>query len=266
MGEVSKKTRKPAVAGLFYPADPDDLREEIRSCLQQARDVDITPKAIIAPHAGTIYSGLIAASAYASLEKVRDKIQRVILIGPAHRVGFEGLAMSQADFFETPLGVISVDRKSLDEIAHLPQVITLDQAHREEHSLEVHLPFLQEVLRTFRIVPLVVGVAGPQEVAGVLEKLWGGPETLIVISSDLSHYYPYRKATSLDQETAKMIERLEWEKMDEDRACGHYPVRGFLLAARRYGLKGRIVDLRNSGDTAGTQERVVGYGAFFFYD
>ncbi|MDH5437110.1 MAG: AmmeMemoRadiSam system protein B, partial [Gammaproteobacteria bacterium] len=205
-----------------------------------------------------------AASAYARLSVVRDQIKRVVLLGPSHRVALFGLAVSSADQFATPLGNIPVDKNALSEIRDLPQVKTLDEAHELEHSLEVHLPFLQEVLSDFTLVPLVVGDTTANEVAEVLERLWGGPETLIVISSDLSHYNDYAIAQIQDKRTSYAIENLEPEKIQYDDACGRIPVNGLLTIARKLGLKATTVDLRNSGDTAGDRDRVVGYGAYVF--
>jgi hypothetical protein len=222
------------------------------------------PKAIIVPHAGYIYSGPIAASAYARIQPARGRITRVVLLGPAHRVGFHGLALSSADCFQTPLGRITVDQEAVKKISGLPQVQVMDAAHMQEHSLEVHLPFLQEVLGEFSLVPLVVGDAEPSEVAEVLEALWGGPETLIVISSDLSHYHDYKTAQRLDRATSEAIEQLRLEDIQYDHACGRNPVSGLLQVARQRGLKAKTIDLRNSGDTAGTPDRVVGYGAYIF--
>lgn len=258
------KVRNPAVAGLFYPDDPQALRGMVANYLASATASDSVPKAIIAPHAGYIYSGPIAASAYALLQPARGRITRVILLGPAHRVGFHGLALSSADYFLTPLGRIAVDQEAVDKISRLPQVHVMDGAHAQEHSLEVQLPFLQQALGEFTLVPLVVGQAGPEEVAEVLELLWGGPETLIVISSDLSHYHDYRTARELDRATSQAIEQLRPEAIEYDHACGRDPVNGLLRVARRLGLKARTVDLRNSGDTAGSHDRVVGYGAYSF--
>ncbi len=222
------------------------------------------PKAIIAPHAGYIYSGPIAASAYARIQPARGRITRVVLLGPAHRVGFHGLALSSADCFQTPLGRITVDQEAVKKISGLPQVHVMDTAHMQEHSLEVHLPFLQEALGEFSLVPLVVGDAEPNEVAEVLETLWGGPETLIVISSDLSHYHDYKTAQRLDRATSQAIEQLRLEDIQYDHACGRNPVSGLLQVARQRGLKAKTIDLRNSGDTAGSHDRVVGYGAYVF--
>ncbi|MHB8534961.1 MAG: AmmeMemoRadiSam system protein B [Sulfuricaulis sp.] len=256
--------RNPAVAGMFYPIDARELHALIDACLGTARGSGAVPKAIIAPHAGYVYSGPIAASAYARLKPGRGRITRVILLGPTHRVGFRGLALSSADYFVTPFGQIPVDREAVEKIARLPQVRVMDAAHAQEHSIEVHLPFLQEVLGEFSLVPLVVGDAAPGEVAEVLELLWGGPETLIVISSDLSHYHDYRSAQKLDRATSQAIEEFRIEDIQYDHACGRNPVNGLLQVARRLGLKATTVDLRNSGDTAGSHDRVVGYGAYVF--
>jgi hypothetical protein len=256
--------RNPAVAGLFYPDDPRELHALVSGYLAAVPASGGVPKAIIAPHAGYIYSGPIAASAYARIQPARGRITRVVLLGPAHRVGFHGLALSSADCFQTPLGRITVDQEAVKKISRLPQVQVMDAAHAQEHSLEVHLPFLQEVLGEFSLVPLVVGDAAPGEVAEVLEALWGGPETLIVISSDLSHYHDYKTAQRLDRATSQAIEQLRLEDIQYDHACGRNPVSGLLHVARKRGLKAKTIDLRNSGDTAGTPDRVVGYGAYIF--
>lgn len=256
--------RNPAVAGLFYPDDPRELHAMIVEYLGAVHATGTVPKAIIAPHAGYIYSGPIAASAYVRIQPARGRITRVVLLGPAHRVGFHGLALSSADCFQTPLGRITVDQEAVKKISGLPQVHVMDAAHMQEHSLEVHLPFLQEALGEFSLVPLVVGDAGPDEVAEVLEALWGGPETLIVISSDLSHYHDYKTAQRLDRATSQAIEQLRLDDIQYDHACGRNPVSGLLQVARSRGLKAKTVDLRNSGDTAGSHDRVVGYGAYVF--
>ena len=195
----------------------------------------------------------------------RDRIHRVVLLGPSHRVPFRGLATSSADIFTTPLGQISLDHAAIDSITDLPQVQLLDEAHTLEHSLEVHLPFLQETLDDFTLVPLVVGDARPAEVAEVLERLWGGAETLIVISSDLSHYHDYATAKRMDRHTSEAIESLQAEDVHSEDACGCVPVSGLLYLAREHGLQASTVDLRNSGDTAGPKDRVVGYGAYVFH-
>lgn len=258
------KARNPAVAGLFYPDNPQLLRDAVLNYLSAASSGGSVPKAIIAPHAGYIYSGPVAASAYARVKPGRGRITRVVLLGPAHRVGFHGLALASAEYFATPLGQVPVDQEAIQKISRLPQVQILDRAHAQEHSLEVHLPFLQETLGGFSLVPLLVGQTGPEEVAEVLELLWGGAETLIVISSDLSHYHDYHSAQQLDRATSRAIEQLRPEDIEYDHACGRDPVNGLLHLARRRGLKATILDLRNSGDTAGTRDSVVGYGAYSF--
>jgi len=257
-------TRSPAVSGLFYPANPQELHALLHGYLSQAQpgQPGTPPKALIVPHAGYVYSGPVAASAYALLEPLKSVITRVILLGPAHRVAVRGLALPGADSFQTPLGRIEIDSEIAEALLALPQVSVNDATHAEEHSLEVHLPFLQEVLGDFKLVPLVVGDATAQEVAEVLESVWGGEETLIVISSDLSHYLDYDTAKALDQKTSAAIEALDYESLSWDQACGRIPVSGLLHIARKKGLHCHLVDLRNSGDTAGSRDRVVGYGAY----
>jgi hypothetical protein len=259
------KVRPAAVAGRFYPDDPAELRELVNGLLAQVPPATGPgPKALIAPHAGYLYSGPIAASAYAQLIPASDQIERVVLLGPSHYVAVEGLATSSADGFATPLGVVPVDVEAVRQVRALSQVRESDEAHEYEHSLEVQLPFLQTVLGAFALVPLAVGEATAEEVSQVLEALWGGPETRVVISSDLSHYYDFQTAKRLDSATAKAIEALKPNGVSEERACGRTPIRGLLEAARRHGLHARTVDLRNSGDTAGPRDKVVGYGAFVF--
>jgi AmmeMemoRadiSam system protein B len=251
---------------MFYPGDKTELHHLVETYLQEAlhkqSETDEAPKAIIVPHAGYIYSGPVAASAYARLLPARDQISRVILLGPSHRVAFQGLASSSATHFVTPLGQIPLDRELIEKLQSFQQVKQLDQAHALEHSLEVHLPFLQEVLADFSLVPLVVGDTQPQDVAEVLEAAWGGPETLIVISSDLSHYHDYETARQMDQATSRAIEALQPEAIQYDDACGRNPLNGLLELAKRKGLHAETIDLRNSGDTAGPRDQVVGYGAY----
>lgn len=255
------RARVPAVAGRFYPAVPDELRHAIEGYLLAAKATPVSPKAIIAPHAGYIYSGPVAASAYACVAPGRNTIARVVLLGPAHGVYVRGLALSGADSFVTPLGAIPIDAPAAALIRDLPQVVVQDEAHRWEHSLEVHLPFLQTVLKRFSLVPLVVGDAHPAEVSEVLELLWGGQETLIVVSSDLSHYHDYQTAGAMDRATSQAIEECRTD-LSPERACGCRPVNGLLYLTRRRGLKVTTLDLRNSGDTAGPRDEVVGYGAY----
>ena len=256
--------RTPAVAGMFYPNNARKLHEQIQTLLAQVTTAGPAPKAIIAPHAGYIYSGPVAASAYARLRAARDSIHRVVLLGPSHRVGFRGIAVSQMDAFATPLGNIPLDHEAIAQLRELPYVSALERVHVQEHSLEVHMPFLQEVLGDFKLVPLVVGDAEPEQVGAVLELLWGGPETLIVISSDLSHYHDYETARRLDTATSKAIEALRYEDIQGEDACGFHPLNGLLWEARRKHLHGVTIDLRNSGDTAGPRDQVVGYGAYVF--
>jgi AmmeMemoRadiSam system protein B len=246
MGSV----RRPAVAGSFYPDDPEELAAEVSRLLAKA-PARGPAKAIVAPHAGYVYSGAIAASAFRCLSPA---VRRVVLLGPSHFVRLRGFAAPRADAFETPLG-----RVPLDVPAGLPRN---DAAHAREHSLEVEVPFLQRMLGDFRLVPLAVGDAQPGEVADALADLWGGAETAIVVSSDLSHYLPYAEAQKVDAATAGRIERLV--PVPEDAACGAAPLNGFLFEAARRGMRGELLDLRNSGDTTGGRGRVVGYGAFAF--
>ena len=260
--------RTPAVAGSFYPEQPDVLERDVQALLSgaqlQAADAPV-PKALIVPHAGYIYSGPIAANAYARLAPARGRIKRVVLLGPAHRVAIAGLALPGVDGMQTPLGIVPIDAQAVADIASLPQVVTSAEAHAREHALEVHLPFLQQVLGSFALVPLVVGRAPTEQVAEVLERLWGGDETLIVISSDLSHYLTYSQARSTDRETAHMI-LLRRAQLNHHQACGATPVNGLLSIALRRRLQPKLFDLRNSGDTAGDHSRVVGYASVGFFE
>ena len=261
---MTNSIRTPAVAGMFYPGDANELRHIIQDFLQQVKATGPVPKAIIAPHAGYVYSGPVAASVYARLVPAHDTINKVVLLGPSHRVPLNGLAASGMQHFATPLGNIPVDRQAINELLTLPQVSVLEQAHANEHSLEVQLPFLQEILGDFTVIPLVVGEASSEQVGEVLEKLWGGPETLIVISSDLSHYQDYQTAQKMDKLTSQAIDKLRPEDIHYEQACGRNPVKGLFHVARTRGLQAKTVDLRNSGDTAGPKNQVVGYGAYVF--
>ncbi len=257
--------REPAVAGLFYPEDPTLLQQQLDGLLGGKPPDNRQAKAFIVPHAGYIYSGPVAATAYIQMIAMREQIQRVVLLGPAHRFTFSGLAASTAEYFSSPLGLVRIDQQAMDEILMMPQVHVLDEAHREEHSLEVQLPFLQAVLqKDFGLVPLVIGEVDANEVAEVIEKLWGGPETLLLISSDLSHYQDYNTAQHLDSATSHAIEQLNPNAIDYQHACGRNPINGLLIAARHHKLRAKTLDQRNSGDTAGGRDRVVGYGAYRF--
>jgi MEMO1 family protein len=256
--------REPAVAGQFYTADAVTLGQTVEQMLEAVRATPgDAPKALIVPHAGYVYSGPIAASAYARLVPYRDRYRRVVLLGPCHRVPVRGLALSGADAFRTPLGDVRIDKSAFADL-RLPQLTVFDAAHRFEHSLEVHLPFLQSVLGDFTLVPIVVGTASFAAFAEVLDALWDGPETLIVISSDLTHYLSYEAARAGDDETRRSIERLDADRIGHDEACGATPIGGLLVSARRRRLAVETLDLRNSGDTAGDRRRVVGYGAWAF--
>ncbi|MFO0574819.1 MAG: AmmeMemoRadiSam system protein B [Polyangia bacterium] len=263
--EHAGRVRPPAVAGTFYPAASEVLSSEVRKMLHAARPQKAARerlKALIAPHAGYIYSGPVAASAYALLAERRPLPTRIVLLGPAHFVGFRGLALPGVDTLETPLGRIPLDRNGVAAALSFPQVCELPRAHTREHSLEVHLPFLQAVLPSFTIVPLLVGDAAPWEVAEVLAALWGGDETVIVVSSDLSHYHPYDVARTLDSETARRIVARDYGDLEGEQACGAAPLRGLLYEATQRCLEVHLCDLRSSGDTAGDRSRVVGYGSF----
>jgi AmmeMemoRadiSam system protein B len=258
----SAHIRPPAVAGLFYPADATELARTIRAFLAAVPAAEgERPKALIVPHAGYVYSGAVAAHAYARLVPLRSTVRRVVLLGPAHRVPLHGLALPAVEGFATPLGSVAIDTEGAHAALALPQVSASDLAHNLEHSLEVQLPFLQTVLEDFSLLPFAVGAATPSQVAQVLDLLWDGPETLIVISSDLSHYHGYAAAQSIDRGTAQDILALE-PSLDHEQACGATPINGLLLCARRRGLKIELLDLRNSGDTAGDRSRVVGYASF----
>lgn len=260
--------RPPAVAGLFYPANAQRLRDTVESLLDDARTHEGRahspgPKALQVPHAGYIYSGSTAAQGFATLDPLREAITRVVLIGPSHRVPLRGLALPVATHFATPLGLVPLDEQGMVRVRALPHVVRSDVAHADEHSLEVQLPFLQCLLAEFSLLPLVVGRTNPDHVADVLDAVWGGPETLILTSSDLSHYLPYASAQHMDQGTVEQILRLEYP-VAPDRACGASPLNGLLSCARKRGMKPRLIALRNSGDTAGDKARVVGYSAISF--
>lgn len=258
--------RPPAVAGTFYPSDPETLSALVTGFLRDgaAGNGGPAPKAVIAPHAGYVYSGPIAGSAFRAIEPAAAGIERVVLLGPAHFLPIRGLALPGQQYFSTPLGEVRIEPEGAQASLRLPQVRVIPEAHTREHSLEVELPFLQSLLGEFVLVPLAVGDATGEEVAEVLDRLWGGPETLIVISSDLSHYLPYEAARRADRATADEILALGGP-LDPRQACGAVPVNGLLEAARSRGLVPELLDLRNSADTAGDPARVVGYGAFAFH-
>ena len=258
--------RQPAVAGTFYPEDPVALAAAVDGYVAAARYDGPPPKALVVPHAGYVYSGPVAGTGYATLATARSTIRRLVLLGPAHHIRVEGLAAPGADSFLTPLGPVEIDSAARDAARALPGVSIDDTAHALEHSLEVHLPFLQRVLDYFSVLPLAVGNPPTDVVARVLGLLWGGPETLVVVSTDLSHYLDFDSAARHDLRTAHAVTDLDVEGIGDRDACGAYALRGLLHVAGERGLEARLLDLRSSGDTAGPRDRVVGYGAFGFWE
>ncbi|MFG0333024.1 MAG: AmmeMemoRadiSam system protein B [Maioricimonas sp. JB049] len=256
--------RQPAVAGQFYPASAGELLSTIERLLDNADGTECAPapKGLIAPHAGYVFSGPVAASGYRQLQPFRTRYRRVVLLGPSHHVAFDGLAASSADYFETPLGEIPVDVGMIGRLLEEEDVTVIDAAHIQEHSLEVHLPFMQVVIDEFTLVPLTIGRCTRHRMATLLETVWGGPETLIVISSDLSHYHPDSEARMLDAETSRAIEQLDPEPLTGERACGCVGIGGLIELARKHGLHIDTVDLRNSAQIVGRHGHVVGYGAY----
>ncbi len=279
MDASSFRTRPAAVAGLFYPRDPGGLRDAVGDLLALAandaqrptRDSapggpanpPQVPKALIVPHAGFVYSGATAARAYRELLPARDTIRRVVLLGPAHRKAFHGMAVPSCSRFATPLGDVAVDTEAIEALLAMPGVVVDDGAHAMEHSLEVQLPFLQQVLGSFTLVPIVVGRVAPAQVAQALDRLWGGPETVVIVSSDLSHYHGYDEGRAIDAGTVSAIDALRGG-LDHEQACGATPIDALIECAKRRGLTPRLLDICNSGDTAGPRDRVVGYCAFAF--
>jgi AmmeMemoRadiSam system protein B/AmmeMemoRadiSam system protein A len=257
--------RPPAVAGSFYPRDVNQLSNMLDEFLGKKNTNITAPKAIIAPHAGYIYSGEIAGSVYSTLAELRDQISRVILLGPAHRMYVEGIALASSTHFATPLGNVEIDTQAMLLLKKYPFVKYIDAAHEQEHSLEVHIPFLQKILNNFKLIPLLVGDTKPEQVATILEALWGDDETLIVVSSDLSHFLDYATALKKDSNTTHLIKNFDYEKIGPHEACGCMPIRGLLKLAQQKNMSIETLDLRNSGDTAGTKDRVVGYGAYALF-
>ena len=264
--DASARVKPANVAGTFYPGDGEALRREVDACLGRARAGGPAPKALIAPHAGYRYSGPVAASAYARLKPRAREIRRIVLLGPVHYHPVRGVAVSGAESFETPLGAVPVDVAAVRRALELPFVSRCDPAFEREHSLEVHLPFLLRVLPRFVVAPLLVGDASPAEIDTLLEALWGGPETGIVVSSDLSHFLEYESARRLDAKTSEAIVALRHDDVGYEQACGRHAVNGLLHLAKRRGLEASVLDVRNSGDTAGPRDRVVGYGAYAFFE
>jgi AmmeMemoRadiSam system protein B/AmmeMemoRadiSam system protein A len=265
---TSDNIRPPAIAGTFYPNNPVELEATVQYFLSEAvikfgPAVNV-PKAIIVPHAGYIYSGLTAAAVYNRLQPAREIIKRVVILGPCHRIAINGIALPSTEIFQTPLGNILLDKDAITSILNLESVEIFNETHVNDHSIEIHLPFLQKILADFKLVPLIVGNSNPEKVAEVLEILWGGPETLIIISTDLSHYLGYDQAKIVDNQTCKAIEQMDLDALGKDQACGRHSVKGLLMLAKAKSLSVTTADIRNSGDTAGTKERVVGYGSWYF--
>ena len=263
----SSRTPGPTQTRAFLPKNSNALAVNVAALPGGVNESDAaTPKALIAPHAGYVYSGAVAGAAYRLLTKARGKVSRVVLLGPSHRFAFSGMAATSASAYETPLGVVPIDRQGLDQACDVPLLGFTDEAHEGEHCLETQLPFLQVVLGDFKLIPIICGRVSGEQVADLLDRLWGGPETLIVVSSDLSHYLDYQTCRALDEATRAVIERLDPVALTPEQACGATPVNGLLTAARRRGMRVRTLDLRNSGDTAGPRDRVVGYGAWAFWE
>lgn len=260
---LTQSIRPPAVAGLFYEGNPQRLTADVASLLDAAAVRDVPAKAMVVPHAGYVYSGPVAAIAYRLLKRRAATIRRVVLLGPTHRVAVQGMAVPSVEAFASPLGAVPLDREAIEQILDLPQVVQSDRPHAMEHALEVQLPFLQAVLQDFKLVPLAVGQTSVEQVAEVLKRLWGGEETLILVSSDLSHFHPYNEARRIDGGTVERILALQGP-LDHEQACGATPLNGLLRVAREKGMTPHLLDLRNSGDTAGDRDRVVGYAAIAF--
>lgn len=262
---TTQHIRQPAVAGYFYPQDPRELHDMVDSYLHREKSADEIPKAIVVPHAGYIYSGAIAGQAYSRFLNAAERIRTVVLLGPAHRVYLEGMALSEAEQFQTPLGRIQIDSVFRDSLLDRVEVVEMESAHEKEHSLEVHLPFLQLLFNDFSLLPIVVGQIDAATVSEILESIWGGDETLIIISSDLSHFHPYDIARKIDDETAMAIQSYNMEKIGPEQACGCMPLNGMLHLAKKKAMRIVNYELKNSGDTAGDKSRVVGYGAWGLY-
>ena len=272
-GNTEKNIRPPAVASMFYPGGTAELRKEVQKYLRNASTEEDVPKlkkgetaelrTLIVPHAGYIYSGKIAACAYQLLQENQNQFKRVLLLGPAHRVWLEGAAFPEADAFQTPLGEIALDKELIEKmLAEFSWISVSDEAHSEEHCLEVQLPFLQETLGDFELLPLVVGETKTEQITEIIQQFSEDPETLIVISTDLSHFHDYQTAREIDARTANAIELLEPNRLSTEDACGAYPLRGALLAASQNHWNVHRLGLCNSGDTAGDRASVVGYGAW----
>ena len=261
MTPATPRVRPAAVVGRFYPSDPGVLATQVDALVGTGRDAP-APKALIVPHAGYVFSGPVAGAGYATVRALRGIVEHVVLLGPAHHVAVEGLVTVSVDALDTPLGPVRVDDAARRAVLDLAEVSVDDRAHAPEHSLEVHLPFLTRVLGDVAVLPLLAGHTPAPTVARVLDAVWNGPQTLIVVSTDLSHFLDHPTATARDRRTAAAIVAGDLDAISSDDACGAAGVRGLVLAALQRGMRVELLDLRNSGDTAGPRDRVVGYGAF----
>jgi AmmeMemoRadiSam system protein B len=258
--------RPPAAAGLYYPRDPEGLRHALQTLLGRvAATAQRLPKALVVPHAGYAYSGEVAASAYRTLsQEEAARIRHVVLLGPSHRVKMHGLALPSCDGFATPCGTVPINAPARQRLRELGLAGIADAPHALEHSLEVQLPFLQMLLGDFDLLPIAVGIAPPAQVGRALEAVWGGPETLVIVTSDLSHHHTRLEAQSIDRATARRItERCS--DLSDTEACGADALNGLAEVARQRGLQVELLDRRTSGDAAGEGQRVVGYGSFALY-
>ncbi len=258
--------RPPAVAGLFYPDDAGELREAVSEYLRQhSAPATPSPKALIVPHAGYIYSGGVAAAAYATVASLRRAVRRIVLIGPSHRVYLRGMALPTAASFATPLGRIEIDGELKSLLLQRGDVVEADAPHAQEHCLEVQLPFLQMLFDDFTLLPVVLGSIAPEHVAAALAQVWGDATTLVLVSSDLSHYHGYEEARQIDAATSAAILRRD-ATLAGEQACGAVGINGLLYLAGQRQLEVCEIARCNSGDTAGDRSRVVGYGAFAIHE
>lgn len=265
--ERGNTSRPPAVAGLFYPDDAHELRAVVSGYLRQHSSAATAapPKALIVPHAGYIYSGGIAAAAYATVASLRQTIRRIVLVGPSHRVYLRGMAVPAAGSFATPLGNVAIDQTLKASLLQSGAVVESDTPHAQEHCLEVQLPFLQLLFDDFTLLPLVLGSVAPEHVAAALANVWGDSTTLVLVSSDLSHYHAYTQAQQIDAATSAAILRRD-TMLAGEQACGAVGINGLLYLAGQRQLPVAEIARCNSGDTAGDRARVVGYGAFAIHE
>jgi AmmeMemoRadiSam system protein B len=258
-------TRPAAVADMFYTGNGGQLAAQVSDFMEVEQDNRLKPKALIVPHAGFIYSGATAGHGYALVKKLAGVVKKIVLIGPCHRVWVKGLAIPGCQYFETPLGKVEIDSNSLAALAKFPQVVISNEAHQQEHSIEVQLPFLQSIFPQFQLIPMVIGEITSEALAEVLEFLWGGEETLIVISSDLSHFLDYDAAIAIDAKTSHAIENFDSDSISPEMACGSAGIKALLQVAKTKNLQVKTIQQCNSGDTAGSKDRVVGYGTYAIY-